>query len=140
MVTRLTALVSAFANINGALDPKSDAFQLQNPLMLKGFSPNHEKDEKGNRKFKTFVAGWDNGIIDLKIKCSGQSYYAKKGLGPTSPLCDLVCLYGNPTSATRTIVNFLRHALKDDTIPQSINLGWFLEDQNSQTLEVSNGI
>ena len=135
MISKLHALVAAFANINGALDPNSDAFQLCNPLMLKAFSPNHERDEKGNRKFKSFVSGWDNGIIDVKIKCSGQSYYAKKGLGPTSPLADLVCLYGNPASATRTIVNYLRHALKDDTIPQSVTLGWFLEEQNSQTIE-----
>jgi hypothetical protein len=132
MITRLTALVAAFANINGALDPKSDAFHLSNPLMLKAFSPNHERDEKGNRRFKTFVSGWDNGIIDVKIKCAGKSFYAKKGLGPNSPLSDLVCLYGNPISATRTIVNFLRHALKDDNIPQGINLGWFLEDQTTK--------
>jgi hypothetical protein len=132
MITRLAALVGAFANINGAFDPKSDAFQLQNPLMLKAFSPNHERDEKGNRIFKSFVSGYDNGVIDVKIKCSGQSFYAKKGLGPASPLSDLVCLYGNPSSATRTIVNFLRHALKDDNIPQGINLGWFLEDQTAK--------
>lgn len=129
MISRLTALAGAFANINGAFDPKSDAWHLQNPLMLKAFSPTHEKDEDGNRRFKSLVSGWDNGLIDLKIKCSGQSFYAKKGLGPTSPLSDLVCLYGNPVSATRTVVNFLRHALKDDNIPQSVNLGWFLEDQ-----------
>jgi hypothetical protein len=139
MISRITALVDAFANINGALDPKSDAYQLRNPLMLRAFSPNHEKDEKGFRRFKTFVSGYDNGIIDIKIKCSGQSYYAKKGLGPDSQLSDLVCLYGNPISATSTVVNFLRHALKDDTIPQSVKLGWFLEDQNSKTIEVSNG-
>ena len=132
MISRLDALVDAFANINGALDPKSDAYQLRNPLMLKAFSPNHEKDDKGNRRFKSFVSGYDNGIIDVKIKCSGQSFYAKKGLGPNSPLADLVCLYGNPVSATRTIVNFLRHALKDDNIPQGINLGWFLEDQTTK--------
>jgi hypothetical protein len=132
MISRLDALVDAFANINGALDPKSDAYQLRNPLMLKAFSPNHEKDDKGNRRFKSFVSGYDNGIIDVKIKCSGQSFYAKKGLGPNSPLADLVCLYGNPVSATRTIVNFLRHALKDDNIPQGINLGWFLEGQTTK--------
>lgn len=132
MISRLDALVDAFANINGAFDPKSDAYQLRNPLMLKAFSPNHERDDKGNRRFKSFVSGYDNGIIDVKIKCSGQSFYAKKGLGPASPLSDLVCLYGNPVSATRTVVNFLRHALKDDNIPQSVNLGWFLEDQTTK--------
>lgn len=139
MISRLHALVDAFANLNGAFDPNSDAYQLRNPLLLKAFSPNHDRDEKGNRRFKTFVAGYDNGIIDAKIKCSGQSYYAKKGLGPNSPLSELVCIYGNPISATRGVVNFLRHALKDDTIPQNINLGWFLEEQKSQQLEVSNG-
>lgn len=139
MIPRLIALVDAFANLNGALDPQSKAYKLRNPLMLKAFSPNHERDEDGNRRFRSFVSGYDNGIIDIKIKCSGQSYYAKRGLGPQSPLSDLVCLYGNQAAATRKVVNFLRHALNDDTIPQNVNLGWFLEDQTTQTGEATNG-
>lgn len=123
-MTRLEALCDAFAKMYGALDPLSDAYRLRNPLMLLAFAPKHTRDEKGRRVFKTFIAGYENGLLDLKIKCSGQS---RCRLQPTDPLVKLVNQYGNPTSATRTIVKFLRHALNDDTIPEGVTLGWFLE-------------
>jgi hypothetical protein len=125
MIPRLHALADAFANMNGAAGPTSVAYRLRNPLLLKAFSPKHIKDEtSGCRIFKTLTAGIDNGLIDLKIKCSGNSF---SKIGPDSSLSDLVCLYGNPRSATRFIVNFLRHALEDETISDSIKLSWFLE-------------
>ena len=125
MISRVHALVDAFAKLNGALDPTSDAYRLRNPLMLKAFSPKHDRDEKGRRRFRSFTSGYDNGILDVQIKCSGKSF--SKSVGPEAPLSALVCLYGNPISAARYIVNFLRHALEDDTITENIPLGWFLE-------------
>jgi hypothetical protein len=137
MISRIAALVDAFAQLNGALDPKTDAYQLRNPLLLKAFSPRHDRDEKGLRRFKSFPSGYDNGVLDATIKCSGRSFSAKHGLGPESPLSQLVCIYGNPVTATKYIVNFLRHALKDDTIMADVKLSWFLETPNIETPEIS---
>jgi len=124
-VRRIDALVDAFARMNGALDPKSDAYRLRNPLLLKAFSPKHEKDEQGRRIFSSLVSGYENGRNDVIIKCSGKSH---SKIGPESTLQDLTCLYGNPISATRYIKNFLRHALNDENIMEATPLGWFLEE------------
>ena len=137
MIPRTHALVDAFAKLNGAFDPQSDAYRLRNPLLLRAFSPKHDRDEKGFRRFKSFTSGYDNGILDVQIKCSGKSY--SRSLTPESPLNDLVCIYGNPASATRYIVNFLRHALQDDTIPADVKLGWFIETPNAAPIEATNG-
>lgn len=138
MVTRLEALAAAFANMNGALDPTSDAFQAKNPLLLKAFSQKHVGNEKGLRVFKTYTAGWDNGLIDLTIKCSGKSFFGR--LTPESTIADLVRVYGNQTAAARKIVNFLRHALADDSISEHTPLKWVLESQVTEIpTEVSNG-
>ena len=139
MISRISALVDAFAKLNGALDPQSDAYKLRNPLLLKAFSPKHDRDDKGRRRFRSFTSGYDNGILDVQIKCSGKSY--SKSVGPDTPLTSLVCLYGNPISATRYVVNFLRHALEDDTITENIPLGWFLEvPATTEIRENTNGI
>ena len=135
-------MVDAFAKLNGAGDPQSDAYHLRNPLLLKAFSPRHDRDEKGLRRFKSFPSGYDNGVLDVAIKCSGRSFSAKHGLGPESPLSQLVCVYGNPISATRYVVNFLRHALKDENITEKTPLSWFLEIPETpitETPEVING-
>ena len=50
-------------------------------------------------------------------------------LTPDSTLTDLTCVYGNSAVAARSVKNFLRAALQDDTILESQPLGWFLEDQ-----------
>lgn len=123
-ITRLEALAAAFGKLNGVHDPFSKAFQLRNPLMLKSFSAKQEKDEDGYRVFSSFASGWDNALIDLKIKCSGGSYCRLK---PEDTLRDLVTHFGNAACATRSIKNFLRHALNNDEIYESQPLAWFLE-------------
>lgn len=125
-ISRLEALAGAFAKMNGALDPFSKAYQYRNPLMLKAFSPKHEKSEDGYRIFRSFSSGWDNGLLDLKIKCSGGSYSRLK---PDDTLINLVQCYGNTPAAARGIKNFLRHALSDENIMELQPLSWFLEDE-----------
>lgn len=126
-VRRLEALADALAKMYGALDPESEAYQLRNPGMLKAFNPKHARNEKGYRIFSSFVAGYDNLILDLKIKISGKS---RSHLTVDSQVLDLLHIYGNPTSSLKYIVNFLRHALKDDSIPNDVKLGFFIEDSN----------
>lgn len=139
-IPRTHMLVDALARLNGALDPQSDAYQLRNPLLLRAFSPRHDRNEKGLRRFKSFPSGYDNGVLDVTIKCSGRSF---SKIGPENTLTELVCIYGNPASAARYVLNFLRHAAKDDTLPADLKLSWFLEEQKPDTpevIEVTNGI
>ena len=122
---RVEALADALARMYGALDPLSDSYKLRNPMMLKAFSPAHRRNEKGYRQFEHFVAGYENGVLDLKIKCSGRS---RAKIGPESTLEDLLHVYGQPSSALKSVVRFLRHALDDDAIPESVQLKFFIED------------
>lgn len=140
LIPRIHALVDSFAKLNGALDPQSDAYRLRNPLMLKAFSPKHDRDEKGRRRFRSFTSGYDNGILDAQIKCSGRSF---SKIGPESTLTDLVCLYGNPKTAAKHVKNFLRVALEDETISEDTKLSWFIETQletqtKTENIEVVN--
>lgn len=125
-ITRTEALLGALARLNGWADPTSRAYRLRNPLMLKAFSPKHEKTEDGFRVFSSVPSGWDNALIDIKIKCSGESHSRLK---TTDTLRDLVKYFGNDASATRSVKNFLRHALDNDEIYESTTLGWFVEQE-----------
>jgi hypothetical protein len=127
-ISRIEALAAAFARLNCVHDPFSKAFRLRNPLMLKAFNTKHEKDEEGYRVFNSFSAGWDNALLDLAIKCEGKSY---SHLKPTDTLRDLVKCYGNDASATRSVKNFLRHALNNEEIYENTPLSYFLEDKEN---------
>jgi len=122
---RVEALADAFAKIYGCLDPLSECYKIRNPLMLKAFSPRHTRNDKGYRIFGSFIAGYENGVLDLKIKCSGKS---RAKLTPKSPLLDLIHTYGQSTSTLPYLVRFLRHALDDETIPEGVEIGWFCQD------------
>ena len=128
-ITRLEALVGAFAKMHGALDPMSKAYRLRNPLMLKAFSPKHEKDEDGYRVFNSFPSGWDNATLDLTIKCSGGSHSRLK---PDDTLENLVMCYGLPKTSAVYIKKHLRQALDDENIMATQRLGWFLEDKEDK--------
>lgn len=123
-MNRLEALADAFMVMNGFHDPKSVAYRNRNPLLLKAFIPKHVADENGYRTFKSFVSGYDNGLLDLKIKCSGMS---RSKLTPQSTLLELVKVYDNPATASKYVVNFLRQSLEDDCITDKQPLSWFLE-------------
>lgn len=131
-LNRIEALLGAFAKLNGFADATSRAYQNRNPLLLRAFSPKHEKDEAGFRVFNSFSAGIDNSLIDLKIKCSGTSH---SGLKATDTLKDLVKYFGNAGIATRKVKNFLRHALHDDEIYENTPLEFFMADQPKETKE-----
>ena len=125
-VKRIEALADSLAKLNGALDPMSEAYHSRNPGMLLAFSPKHARNSNGRRVFTSYAGGYENLLLDLAIKAKGQS---RAKLGPDSPLVDLLHTYGHSTSTLRYIVKFLRHALQDENLPQTINLGWFLEGE-----------
>jgi hypothetical protein len=126
MPSRIEALADAIMRMNGYHDPLSAAYRLRNPGMLRAFSAKHNKDENGYRIFSSFPSGYDNLLLDLKIKCSGNSHSKLK---PEDTLVNLVQCYGNPATAATYIKKFLRHALADENIMETQKLGWFLEDQ-----------
>jgi hypothetical protein len=124
-MTRLEALCDSFCHMYGAFDPLSDAYKLRNPMLLLAFNLKHPRDEKGRRIFRSITIGYENGVFDLSLKCTGRT---RANLTPKSTLTDLVHTYGNPTSSVRYIVNFLRHALHDDSITPGTELSWFVQD------------
>ena len=127
-MTRIECLADALAKMNGWHDPFSDAYKLRNPGMLRAFSPKHAKNENGYRVFNSFPSGYDNLVLDLRIKCAGNSHSRLK---PDDTLVNLVACYGYPKGSATYLKKFLRHALKDENIMESTPLGWFLEDQQA---------
>jgi hypothetical protein len=134
-MTRIDALTDAFAKMLGWHDPKSRAYELRNPIMLRAFTPKHAKTEDGYRVFHSFSSGYDNARIDISIKCSGKS---RSKLTPEDTLENLVQCYGYPKTSATYIKKFLRHALKDDNIMEKTPLGWFLEDVHISDIQPEN--
>lgn len=132
-MTRIECLADAIMRMNGWADPTSLAYRLRNPGMLKAFSLKHAKDENGYRIFNSFPSGYDNLLLDLRIKCSGNSHSRLK---PEDTLVNLVQCYGNPATAATYLKKFLRKALRDENIYESTQLKWFLEDQEQKTMTV----
>jgi hypothetical protein len=128
LVKRIESLADALAKLNGALDPLSEAYHARNPGMLLAFNPRHERNANGRRIFSSFTGGYDNLLLDLSIKCTGKS---RAKLGPESPLVDLLHVYGHSTSTLRYVIRYLRHALKDEMIPNEVKLGWFVEEEKT---------
>ena len=115
-VSRIEALVCALGNLNGAwTDPRSEAFQLRNPLLLLAYNPKHQSNERGHRQFVNFASGFDNCITDLKIKVAGKS---RSHLTPFSTLEQLVQHFGHANGA-RTVKNFLRGALQEEVMERT---------------------
>ena len=130
-MTRIEVLADAFMRLNGYHDPFSVAYRNRNPGLLKAFSPKHTKDENGYRIFNSFSSGYDNLVLDLKIKCSGASHSRLK---TDDTLRDLVKFFENDVSATRSVKNFIRHALGREDIYENQPLGWFIEDEVDQKI------
>ena len=125
MITKIEALLDALANLNGAHIPSMRAYKNRNPLLLKAFSEKHERDADGYRIFNSWSSGFNNGINDLQIKCSGNSH---SRLQPTDTLKDLVKHFGNDASACRAVKNFLRVALNNMDIYENTELSFFMDE------------
>ena len=129
MPNRLVYLAMAIAKANGAFhDPDSQAFRLRNPLLLKCYSPNHQKDTNSDfRVFKSFTSGLDNAVRDLEIKCSGLS---RMKLKPSDPLKALILCYGYEGSTPWTpVVKFLKHIAEFENVGENTKLSFFLDKE-----------
>lgn len=82
----LEALAILVAKRNGGLTPGTEAWNLNNPGLLRVFGRRTQEDVL-YRSFPTWRAGFDALLFDLRVKCSGKS---RSGLKATSPLSDLL--------------------------------------------------
>lgn len=115
-------LALAISKTCGGFTSESEAFQLNNPGLLKAFSPNHKADAyRGYRRFLSWQGGFKALIFDLTLKCEGRSNASVNNL---SPLKDLLELWEIKDS--RKTVNFLRHACADQTITELTPLEYFV--------------
>lgn len=124
MLKRLEALADAIARYTGWYDPESPVYQNRNPLALKAHSPQHPRDINGLRQFQSVLDGYQAGLFDLSIKCSGKS---RTRLKPESTLLDLMLAYGHPATMADYVAKYLKRALQDSTISKTTQLSYFLE-------------
>lgn len=134
---RIECLACGIANLTGGFsNPDSDAFQLKNPSCARAYSFKHlnETDDRGRRRFTSFIGGFRFLVQDLIWKINGDT--RAKGsngkLKPTSTLSDLLLSYRIENKSTIeenlfTLLDFLTRALKDDTINTMTPLSFFSE-------------
>lgn len=127
MVTRIEALFDSISTLRGWNNPDSLAYQLRNPLMIKSFSKPGKNliTEDGTRVFETQLAGIRAGLFDLQLKVSGKS---RAGIKPTDLLENVLRVYGViELGGQKSVVKFLKRALKTEDISVKTPLVWFLE-------------
>lgn len=115
---KIESLALAISKTCGAFDPTSEAFQLNNPGLLKVHS---SKGVGELRKFKQWQAGFKALNFDLLLKCSGNSRAKLDGFTPLFILLDLWEI-----KAAKNVVLFLQRALSDTTINENTQLEYFV--------------
>ena len=119
---KIEPLALAIARTCGAFTPDSEAFQLNNPGLLRAFSDRH-KDEahQGHRRFLSWQAGFKALCYDLTLKCAGES---RSKLLRTDPLYRLLGIW--EIKQFNKTVNFLRRAIGDENITENTPLEYFI--------------
>jgi hypothetical protein len=126
-VNRLEALFDSVAALKGWNNPESDAYQLRNPILVQSFSRpgKNEIDANGRRIFKSALAGIRAGLFDLEIKVRGES---RAGLKADDKLENILRVFGIvELGGQKSIIKFLKRALKTEDISTKTPLSWFLE-------------
>jgi len=126
-VNRVEAVVDILGKLNGMGDPESEAYALRNPLLIRSFARpgKHETDEGGRRIFSSLLSGYKAALFDASLKIEGKS---RAGLKPTDTLTNLLGVYGlKEGSGIKSVVLFLRRALKDEDISPNTPLSYFME-------------
>lgn len=115
-------LALAIIKTTGGFTADSEAFQLNNPGLLRAFSYRHQDEAyKGYRRFLSWQAGIKALVYDLTLKCSGQSH---SHLQKDSPLRMLLELW--EIKQPKKTVNFLRFACNDKSITDLTPLEYFI--------------
>lgn len=119
---KLEVLLDAISSFNGFKDPESLTYKARNPLGLRSFENGIAGDM---RKFPSLIGGYGAGLFDLKVKCSGQS---RAKLNEQFNLRGLVRVYSLPDQTAMYVARFLRKALKDESIKETTELSYFVEN------------
>ncbi len=126
-VSRIEALHDAIASTKGWNNPDSQSYQLRNPLLVKSFSKpgKNEITEDGYRVFSTQLAGVRAGLFDLDLKVRGKS---RAGIKDTDLLENLLRVFGIlELGGQKSVVKYLKRALKTEDISIKTPLKWFLQ-------------
>lgn len=127
-VSRLEALHDAIASLRGWNNPDSDSYQLRNPLLVQSFSKpgKNEITADGLRVFSTELAGIRACLFDLELKTNGKS---RAGIKKDDLLENVLRVYGIvELGGQKSVIKFLKRALKTDDISTKTPLSWFLEE------------
>lgn len=121
---KLEAMAEAIVHYSGYLDPTSALYQARNPGGLIAFSPLHERDDKGLRKYGSMVQGMQSLLSDLTCKLEGRSV---AHLGPDATLIELARAYRLPDTTAQAWSRFLRPALKAEVNART-QISFFLQE------------
>lgn len=129
MVSKLEFLCDAIAEYTGSHDPRSEAYKFRNPLALREKEVIRDANDKvvdvkfhGLRRFRSWVHGYEAGLYDLRVKCSGKH----RTLTEYSSIAELTAYYGLIDKAP-FVADYLSFALEDDKITQETKLFVFLK-------------
>ena len=129
MVSRLEALHDAIASLRGWNNPDSISYSLRNPLLVKSYSRpgRNEITDDGTRIFTSELAGIRGCLFDLELKVKGES---RAGIKKDDLLENVLRVYGVvELGGQKSVVKFLKRALKTEDISTSTPLKWFLEEE-----------
>lgn len=136
MTIRAEHIVAAIGYQNNLHDPESDAYRLNNPLLVRSFGRpgKHEIDEQGRRVFESLVSGYRACLFDVILKVQGKS---RAKLKPEDTLENLLGTYGIKGAASVDhVIKFLRRALADTKINPQTKLQYFNEDSTEISGEI----
>jgi hypothetical protein len=155
-MNKLECLMDGIIAYTEYSQPSSDQYRFRNPLGLQMFCPHatffkncptcrngeiptehlykasghtiHRQYDKktGLRIFNNHIQGYQSGLADLEIKCSGRS---KSKVRETSSIKELMRSYCLPDGTASMVARFLRKALGDDTISETTPIGYFYEGE-----------
>ena len=128
-VNRIEGLLDAIASLKGWNTPESRAYQLRNPLLVQSFSRpgKNEITDDGLRVFSSALAGLRACLFDLELKVKGES---RAGIKKDDLLENVLRVYGvTELGGQKSVVKFLKRALKTEDISTTTPLKWFLEEE-----------
>lgn len=127
MPKRVEVLAMAIATHNKFFEPESEAFRLANPGLLRSyaFKTLAETDERGTRKFTSFIGGYRALCDDIEAKIRGQ----RRGVKGERVLSGLLASYrASAPAAIFELADFISRALGQE-VGAETPLDFFIEEQ-----------
>lgn len=132
---RIEALIDAIGQIHGQSDPSSKCYALKNPLLIRSFAKegNHEVDEDGVRKFRSWGDAYKACTFDIGRKLAGETRATvvvnkvRRKLSADDRLENVCHVYAVHGTDEFAVVSFLQIALNDPEITLDTPLSYFRE-------------